>query len=401
MTVSSCTPHSQPIITSLLDTDAYKLHMQQAVFHQYPDVEVVAEFHCRSQEDLRPYFDEVLQQIDHLCQLSFQPEELSYLEQLPFFKIDYLEYLSSFRFQQSNIEVRKDGDQLQITLRGKWLDVILWEVPLLAIISEIRGRSCYPQANDEQAVQHLHDKINQLKQSNPCLDMSGFTLIDFGTRRRFSKSVQASIVEQLMEHFPQFNGTSNYYLAFKKGLNPVGTQAHEWFQAHQQLTGDLAGSQQLALQTWIKEYPDTLGIALTDCINMDAFLRDFTLSLAHTFVGLRHDSGDPIVWGEKAIAHYQSLGIDPANKLLVFSDGLSLEKAIEIYQHFHQRIQTSFGIGTKLTCDIPDVESLNIVLKLTACQGKPVAKISDEPGKSMCRDKVYLQALKQAFHLAS
>lgn len=401
MTVSSHTSHSQPIITSLLDTDAYKLHMQQAVFHQYPDVEVVAEFHCRSQEDLRPYFDEVLQQIDHLCQLRFQPEELDYLGQLPFFETDYLEYLATFRFQQSNVEVRKDGEQLQITLRGKWLDVILWEVPLLAIISEIRGRRRYPQASVDQACQHLHHKLKLLKQDHPTLDMSGFSLIDFGTRRRFSKALQANIVDQLIEHFPQFDGTSNYYLAFNKGLKPVGTQAHEWFQAHQQLSGELADSQQLALHNWIKEYPDTLGIALTDCINMDAFLRDFTPSLANTFLGLRHDSGDPIEWGEKAIAHYEKLGIDPKSKVLVFSDGLSLAKAIEIYQHFAQRIQTSFGIGTKLTCDIPNVDSLNIVLKLTACQGKPVAKISDEPGKSMCRDEAYLQALKQAFHLAS
>ncbi|MGV3001365.1 nicotinate phosphoribosyltransferase [Vibrio sp.] len=401
MTISSHTSHSQPIITSLLDTDAYKLHMQQAAFHQYPDVEVVAEFHCRSQEDLRPYFDEVLQQIDHLCQLRFQPEELDYLAQLPFFKTDYLEYLATFHFQQSNVEVRKDGEQLQITLRGKWLDVILWEVPLLAIISEIRGRRRYPQASVEQACQHLHHKLKLLKQDHPTLDMSGFSLIDFGTRRRFSKALQANIVDQLIEHFPQFDGTSNYYLAFSKGLKPVGTQAHEWFQAHQQLAGELADSQQLALHNWIKEYPNTLGIALTDCINMDAFLRDFTPSLTNTFLGLRHDSGDPIEWGEKAIAHYEKLGIDPKSKVLVFSDGLSLAKAIEIYQHFAQRIQTSFGIGTKLTCDIPNVNSLNIVLKLTACQGKPVAKISDEPGKSMCRDDAYLQELKQAFHLAS
>ncbi|MFH0257273.1 nicotinate phosphoribosyltransferase [Vibrio rumoiensis] len=402
MTVAS--HHLEPssaIITSLLDTDAYKLHMQQAVFHQYPDVDVVAEFHCRSQEDLRPYFDEVMEQISHLCQLQFQAEELNYLAKLPFFKSDYIEYLTSFRFQQNNIEVRQDGEQLAITIRGKWLDVILWEVPLLAIISEVRGRSRYPQASVEQACQHLHHKLAQLKQSAPDLDLSGFSLIDFGTRRRFSKAVQASIVDQLIEHFPQFDGTSNYYLAFKKGLKPVGTQAHEWFQAHQQLAGELADSQQLALHTWIKEYPDTLGIALTDCINMDAFLRDFTPTLANTFIGLRHDSGDPIEWGEKAIAHYQKLGIEPSSKVLVFSDGLSLTKAIEIYQHFAHRVQTSFGIGTKLTCDIPNVDSLNIVLKLTACQGKPVAKISDEPGKSMCRDEDYLKALKQAFHLAS
>ncbi|WP_105903229.1 nicotinate phosphoribosyltransferase [Vibrio gangliei] len=404
MTLSSQTNHNiqtTAIITSLLDTDAYKLHMQQAVFHQYPNVEVEAEFHCRSEEDLRPYFEAIQDQVDLLCQLNFQKEELAYLTSLPFFKTDYIEYLAGFQFKKDTIEIRNDGDQLQITLRGKWLDVILWEVPLLAIISEIRGQARYPQATAEQASQHLHRKLAKVDALSSKLDMSAFSLIDFGTRRRFSKAVQESIVDKLMAHFPQFDGTSNYYLAFKKGLKPVGTQAHEWFQAHQQLSGELADSQQLALHTWLKEYPDSLGIALTDCINMDAFLRDFTPALANTFVGLRHDSGDPIVWGEKAIAHYQQLGIDPQTKLLVFSDGLSLENALEIYQHFAHRIQTSFGIGTKLTCDIPGVESLNIVLKLTACQGKPVAKISDEPGKSMCRDEDYLRQLKQAFHLAS
>lgn len=390
-----------PIITSLLDTDAYKLHMQQAVFHQYPNVDVVAEFHCRSQEDLRPYLNEIHDQISYLCQLNFQSDELDYLSKLPFFQPDYIDYLKTFQFNIEQVTLDNQGEQLAITIEGKWLDVILWEVPLLAIISEIRGRTRYPNVTTQDATSRLHQKLYQFEHQTQDLDLTGFSLIDFGTRRRFSKSIQAKIVDELVEHFPYFNGTSNYYLAFTRGLNPVGTQAHEWFQAHQQLSGELADSQQLALHTWLQEYPDSLGIALTDCINMDAFLRDFSPALAHAFIGLRHDSGDPIAWGEKAIAHYQHLSIDPKEKLLVFSDGLSLEKATEIYRHFVNRVQTSFGIGTKFTCDIPEVTSLNIVLKLTACQGKPVAKISDEPGKSLCRDDDYLLRLKQAFHLAS
>lgn len=400
MTHLTTSSHAR-IIDSLLDTDAYKLHMQQAIFHQYPDVEVVAEFHCRSQEDLRPYIDELKTQIDYLCQLRFQDDELNYLAGLPFYKADYIDYLKTFCLNKNNIEVRATDEQLAIRISGKWLDVILWEVPLLAIISEIRGRIRYPDASPEQACQLLNNKLTQFNNTYPKLDKSQFSLIDFGTRRRFSKQVQLKVVERLIQNFPQFNGTSNYYLAYKKGLNPVGTQAHEWFQAHQQLSGDLASSQKLALDAWLKEYPDSLGIALTDCINMDAFLKDFTPALSETFVGLRHDSGDPIEWGEKAIAHYQKLGIDPTTKVLVFSDGLSLTKALEIYQHFAHRIQTSFGIGTTLTCDLPDVDSLNIVLKLTSCQGKPVAKISDEPGKSMCRDEDYLMRLKRAFNLVA
>ncbi|MBD1576131.1 nicotinate phosphoribosyltransferase [Vibrio sp. S11_S32] len=386
------------IIDSLLDTDAYKLHMQQAVFHQYPNVDVVAEFHCRSQEDLSALLEPLKAQIIALCQLRFTAPELDYLASLPFYQADYLAYLAQFQLSEDTIEVCVQAGQLKVKLSGKWLDVILWEVPLLAIISELRLQLKYPDIQVSDAVTHLKHKLALFNQQP---NISDFNLIDFGTRRRFSKAVQDAIVSELIEHCPQFTGTSNYALAYKYNIPAVGTQAHEWFQAHQQLCAVLANSQQMALSSWLKEYPNTLGLALTDCITMDAFLRDFNADFSHQFIGLRHDSGDPIAWGEKAIRHYQTLGIDPTTKVLVFSDGLSLEKATEIYTHFVGRIQTSFGIGTKLTCDIPNVDSLNIVLKLTACQGKPVAKISDEPGKSMCRDEAYLQQLKKAFKLAS
>lgn len=386
------------IIDSLLDTDAYKLHMQQAVFHQYPNVDVVAEFHCRSQENLTHLIEPLKVQIKALCQLHFTRPEIDYLASLSFYQADYLEYLTQFQLNEETIEVSHQDGQLAVKLTGKWLDVILWEVPLLAIISELRSKIKYPNINVEDATQHLQHKLAIFNQEQ---NTANFNLIDFGTRRRFSKAVQTEIVSKLIESCPQFKGTSNFALAFKYNIAPVGTQAHEWFQAHQQLSPTLAGSQKMALNAWLKEYPETLGIALTDCINMDAFLRDFNVDFSHQFIGLRHDSGDPIAWGEKAISHYLKLGIDPQSKLIVFSDGLSFEKAASIYHHFNGRIQTSFGIGTKLSCDIPHVESLNIVLKLTACQGKPVAKISDEPGKSMCKDEDYLQQLRQAFQLAS
>lgn len=388
-----------PIITSLLDTDAYKLHMQQAVFHLYPTAQVTAEFHCRLDEDLSSYAGDLKAQVAKLCELKFQTDELKYLSDLPFFQADYLAYLQDFQLKPKTIQISTEQGQLSIVLSGSWLDVILWEVPLLAIVSELRNAHRYPNHGVTQALDRLEEKLEKLKsQVNPS-DLSEFTLVDFGTRRRFSKAVQEAVVDKLIQDFPAFQGTSNYYLAFKKGLTPVGTQAHEWFQAHQQLSSNLQDSQQMALQAWLTEYPDSLGIALTDCINMDAFLRDFNLEFATRFTGLRHDSGDPIAWGERAIAHYKALGIDPKNKLLVFSDGLSLEKAIEIYQHFKGKIPTSFGIGTKLTCDLEGVDSLNIVLKLTSCEGKPVAKISDEPGKSLCKDEDYLQDLKEAFQL--
>ncbi|QUJ68834.1 nicotinate phosphoribosyltransferase [Photobacterium sp. GJ3] len=389
------------IIDSLLDTDAYKLHMQQAIFHLYPDVDAAAEFRCRSDEDLRPYLAEIQQQIQHLGELRFTQDEIEYLASLPFFRQDYLDFLRDFRLDPSQVVVGEDESQLTVRIEGKWLDLILWEVPLLAIICEIRCRQLYPNATPEHAIAHLKSKLTHFLTLAGDTDVRQFSLVDFGTRRRFSKAVQYAVVDHLKAHFPQLDGTSNYHLARTRHLTPVGTQAHEWFQAHQQLAGELADSQQLALNRWLQEYPDSLGIALTDCINMDAFLRDFDLRLSQRFSGLRHDSGDPIAWGEKAIAHYQSLGIDPKTKTLVFSDSLTLERALNIYQHFYHRINVSFGIGTNMTCDIPGVDTLNIVLKLTECEGRPVAKISDEPGKSICQDEAYLDQLREAFKIAN
>ena len=389
------------VIDSLLDTDAYKLHMQQAAYHLYPNVEAVAEFRCRSQEDLRPYCKEIQEQVNKLAELSFTEEELSYLATLPFFKPDYLDYLKGFKLDSNQVEIDNAGEQLTIKIRGKWLDIILWEVPLLAVISEVRSSIAYPEATPQDAVDQLKQKLADFYRNEEDTDLNQFALIDFGTRRRFSKAVQHHIVAYLKDNVPEFKGTSNYHLARTFGLTPYGTQAHEWFQAHQQLSGELADSQQLALNRWLQEYPDCLGIALTDCINTDAFLRDFDSRLSQRYAGLRHDSGDPIAWGERAIQHYESLGIDPKTKHLIFSDSLTLNKALSIYKHFAHRINLSFGIGTQLTCDLPDAKPVNIVIKLTECEGRPVAKISDEPGKSICHDEAYLSELRQAFKIAN
>ncbi|ELR64564.1 Nicotinate phosphoribosyltransferase [Photobacterium marinum] len=374
--------------------------MQQAIFHQYPNIEAAAEFHCRSDEDLRPYCNEIQAQVNKLAELSFTEEELEYLATLPFFQDDYLNYLKDFKLDSNSVAIDNSGEQLTIKITGKWLDVILWEVPLLAIISEVRSSIRYPDASADDAIAQLKRKLEDFYNNAEGLDLSQFALVDFGSRRRFSKEVQQKVVDYLSENVPQFKGTSNYHLARTRGLAPVGTQAHEWFQGHQQLAGELADSQQLALNRWLQEYPDSLGIALTDCINMDAFLRDFDLRLTERFTGLRHDSGDPIEWGEKAIRHYESHGIDPKTKTLVFSDSLTLNKALNIYKQFAHRINLSFGIGTQLTCDLPDVKTLNIVIKLTECEGRPVAKISDEPGKSICHDEEYLSRLRHAFKIA-
>lgn len=392
------TQFASPVLQTLLDTDAYKLHMQQAVFHHYYDVQVAAEFRCRGDDLLGIYADAIREQVEAMQSLRLQDDEFQWLSGLPFFKPDYLSWLREFRYNPQQVVVRNDNGKLNIRISGPWREVIMWEVPLLAVISELVHRYRSPEASVELALETLERKLVEFKQLTQDIDMSGFRLMDFGTRRRFSREVQQAIVERLQQE-KWFIGTSNYDLARRLSLEPLGTQAHEWFQAHQQISPELATSQRVALAAWLEEYPDQLGIALTDCITMDAFLRDFGPEFAERYQGLRHDSGDPVEWGEKAIAHYQKLGIDPMSKVLVFSDNLDLKKAIELYRHFSSRVNLSFGIGTRLTCDIPQVKPLNIVIKLVECNGKPVAKLSDSPGKTICHDKAFVRALRKAFDL--
>lgn len=393
------TQYASPILTSLLDTDAYKLHIQQAVFYRYPAISVAAEFRCRGDEQLGDYADEIRAQIALMSQLALTDAEFDYLFGLPFFRQDYLNWLRDFRYDPQQVTIGNLDGRLQIRIAGSWREVIMWEVPLLAVISEVVHRHRSPDVTPTQAVAHLRSKVTKFKTLADELDISRFKLLDFGTRRRFSQGIQQAIVSTLKAEFPYLVGTSNYYLAHRLGLAPVGTQAHEWFQAHQQICPVLANSQRAALQAWLDEYPDQLGIALTDCITMDAFLRDFGPQFAQRYQGLRHDSGDPFEWGEKAIAHYQQQDIDPMSKTLVFSDNLDLDRALALYRHFYRRIKLVFGIGTRLTCDIPGVNPLNIVIKLVECNGKPVAKLSDSPGKTICHDQAFIKALRKAFDL--
>lgn len=391
------------IITSILDTDAYKLHMQQAVFHHYPDTTVVAEFRCRSDDLLGQYADEVKHQVELMESLTLSDDEFNYLSGISFFKSDYLNWLKNWRFNSQLLTITNREGKLNIRIEGKWLDVILWEVPLLAIISEIAHKDRSPNIGVPEALAQLKNKLARFNEQTENMDMSGFNLMDFGTRRRYSFAVQFAVVDYLKNHFDNFHSTSNYLLAYRLGLTPVGTQAHEWFQAHQRLTPTLQDCQKTALKVWLEEYPQDLGVALTDCITMDAFLRDFDAYFANHYQGLRHDSGDSIEWGEKAIAHYQQLGIDPKTKMLVFSDSLTFDKAIKIYQHFHHRVKLSFGIGGFLACDIPstkaNTKALNIVLKLSQCNNQSVAKLSDSPGKTISQDLAFINELKKTFNV--
>lgn len=385
------------IINSLLDTDLYKLTMMQGVLHQFPWAEVRYEFKCRTGGiDLRPIISDVRDEADHICNLRFTKKELDYLRTLRFMKADFIQFLRLFQLNRDFINIDMTDDEFSIIVKGPWLHTILFEVPILAIVNEVYFRDIRPVPDFDSGKKKLEDKIALVKESNE--EGLEFRFADFGTRRRFSHVWQEQIIQILKRELPEnLRGTSNVYFAMKYGLIPIGTMAHEWIMAAQALGPKLADSQKFALEHWAQEYRGDLGIALSDTVSFDAFLKDFDMYFAKLFDGCRHDSGDPIEWGDRLIEHYHRLKVDSRSKIAVFSDGLSFPKAIEITRHFKGRIVTSFGIGTNLTNDIMD-KPVQIVIKMTHCQGAPVAKISDAPEKQMCKDNQYLEYLKSVFN---
>ncbi|WP_201592481.1 nicotinate phosphoribosyltransferase [Psychrobacter sp. Pi2-51] len=397
---------SAPIITSLLDNDLYKFTMLQAMLHQFPQTHGVYRFRCRNNSEavypLADIKEPLEQQLDMLCELRFLEDELEYLRGLRFIRSDFVDYLELFKLKRRFITVSTDRKgRLLIDIEGPMIQAMFFEVFVLAIVNELYFNALSSPSVIEEGQRRLDDKVALLHQyaKQQSTDKPPFIVADFGTRRRFSKSWQAHVVETLHKAEPKIvSGTSNVYLAKQLGMTPIGTMAHEFMQAFQALDVRLRDSQKAALESWVHEYRGDLGIALTDVVGMDAFLRDFDLYFAKLFDGLRHDSGDPYIWGDKAIAHYQKLKIDPKTKILTFSDGLTLEKAWELHQYFKERIRTSFGIGTNLTNDM-GITPINIVLKLVECNGQPVAKLSDSPGKTMINNDTYLAYLRQVFEV--
>jgi nicotinate phosphoribosyltransferase len=385
------------IINSLLDTDLYKLTMMQGVLHQFPWAAVEYEFKCRDEGiDLRPIAEDVRKEIKHLCRLRFTKAELDYLRQLRFMKEDFIQFLRLFQLNEEFVGIGEEHHEFSLKIKGPWLHTILFEVPVLAIVNEVYFRDIRSAPDFESGKEKLYEKINLVKASNE--ENLGFRFADFGTRRRFSYAWQEQILQILKTELPEnLRGTSNVFFAMKHGLTPIGTMAHEWLMAAQALGPKLANSQKFALEHWAQEYRGDLGIALSDVLGFEAFLNDFDMYFAKLFDGCRHDSGDPFQWGDRLIEHYKKMKVDARSKIAVFSDGLSFPKALEITKYFKDRIITSFGIGTNLTNDIMD-KPVQIVIKMTQCQGSPVAKLSDSPGKNMCKDDGYLEYLKNVFH---
>ncbi|MGC4046541.1 MAG: nicotinate phosphoribosyltransferase [Armatimonas sp.] len=381
------------IIDSLLDTDLYKFTMMQVVWKKFAELPVVYAFKCRAKNaDLRPYAAEIRQEIDALASLRLTDDELHYLESIRYISPDFVGFLREFRLNPQDVTVAV-GDELTIRIQGSWLNTILFEVPVLAIVNEVYARHTYPTTEEllAEGRRRLHAKIAAIDAA-PTLPR----IMEFGTRRRYSRIWQEEVVGALKD---RLIGTSNVALAKKFGLRVFGTMAHEFLQAGQALVHPL-DSQRYMLETWMQVYRGDLGIALSDIFGMDAFLNDFDMLFSKAYDGCRHDSGDPFEWGEELLAHYERLGIDARTKTAVFSDGLDIEKALALAERFDGRIRTMFGIGTSLTNDL-GVPSLPIVLKMVQANGRPVIKLSDTPGKTMSENQAYENYLRSSLQQIS
>lgn len=386
-------------INSLLDTDLYKFTMQQTVLHKNSGAEVEYHFRCRTDNvDLVSVMNRINEEIDHLCSLRFKPDELDYLRERRFFKKDYIDFLEDFSFKRRFVSVEpstlKEGS-VDIVIRGPWVQTILFEVPVLAIINEVYYEHLSKESLYEEGRKRLAVKIEKIKAHPTANDL---VFSDFGTRRRFNFEWQREVVECLKNELPeQFKGTSNVLLAKELNLTPIGTMAHEYLQAYQVLGNThISKFQTAAFEDWAQEYRGDLGIALTDVIGLESFLEVFDLYFCKLFDGVRHDSGDPFVWGDTIIKHYEANRVDPKTKTFTFSDGLNTDKMLELHDYFRGRCKPTFGVGTHLTNDLGP-KALQVVLKMVRCNGQPVAKLSDAKGKTMSDDEVFVEFLRHQY----
>ena len=396
----------EQIITSLADIDSYKLSMQQATLHRFPSVTAAYAFKCRN-ATLFPLGDlksEVDEQLDALCTLRYTPDELDWMSNsgaTSYYKKDYINFLEGFYLRRNQVStfVKPDGG-LGVEARGPMLYSMMYEIYTMAIVQELyMKKTGFDEGCAQQKLEAKSAYLNAELEKPENKRKHSFDLFEFGTRRRASRAWQEKVVAYLKQEIPvHMKGTSNLDLARRYGLTPIGTMAHEYMQAHQAMNSKLVDFQKAALENWVQEYRGSLGIALTDTINMDAFLNDFDLYFAKLFDGMRHDSGCPYEWGNKFLQYYKRMNIDSNTKRQVFSDGLDFKLAVDLYKAFGNDALQGYGIGTYLTND-GNVKPLNLVMKMVSCNGQSVAKISDAPGKSVCEDETFLAYLRQVFKL--
>lgn len=368
-------------IVSILDNDFYKFTMQNAVINLFPKARAKYAFINRGRHEFPAGFAEALKEaIAGMGRLKLTREEKHFLaKNCPYLAPTYLDFLQGFRYDPVEVEITQNGSDLAVTIEGYWYRTILWEVPIMFLICELYYRLNNQQrVSDEEVAATAKAKIENYRKL-------GVTIADFGTRRRHSYDVQKIVVSALQQYGAQtFIGTSNVHFAMILKTRPIGTHAHEWFMFHAAKYG-FKMSNQLALENWVHIYRGDLGIALSDTYTTEVFFQAFDKKFSKLFDGVRHDSGDPLEFADKTIAHYKRYGIDPLSKTIIFSDALNYEKVKHIADYCKGKISISFGVGTNFTNDV-GLQPLNIVLKMTDALPddaiwNPVVKLSDEKGK--------------------
>ncbi len=390
------------MILSILDTDLYKFSTSNAYFQLYPLAEGTFKFNDRSAEVYdEAFLDELRGAFADMAALSLTEDEFEYVcRKIRYVAGNYWEWLKGFRFEKDKIQCSLDAEgHLQIEVTDLLYKVTLYEVPILAVVAELRNRRLGAKADLDTAMARLDSKIE-------IANTNGLVFSEFGTRRRFSSDLHEAVVARLKSRCPKYcAGTSNVYFAMKYDMIPVGTFPHEWMMFHSGVFG-YKRANYLGLEDWIKVYDGALGTALIDTFTTASFLRTLTLKQAKLLDGFRQDSGDEKVIGDMIIARLEEFGIDPRTKLLVFSNALNFEKYRDIAEYFRGRIKVSAGIGTNLTCDpgIPGYKAANIVMKLSRCRmsskdpWEKVIKISDDFGKHM-GDSVEFDIAAHELHL--
>ncbi len=370
------------MIQSILDNDFYKFTMQQAVHMLYPRAQAQYEFINRGKTPFPEGFAlKIKDEIEKMVDLKLTPDQKDFLKESCYFLTPvYLDYLESYCFDPKEVMIEQDGGLLLINITGPWYRTILWEVPLMAIISET-----YFKITGQDSVSRQQQKETNMNKAE-ALRNYGVKIADFGTRRRFSVNAHEKLIKDflsLKDH--TLIGTSNVHFAHQFNLTPIGTLAHEWFMFHAVINGYQVANQ-LAQDAWANVFQGDLGIALTDTYTTDVFLSTFGTFHAKLFDGVRQDSGDPFSFADKMVQHYKRHHIDPLTKTVVFSDSLDVKKAINIHRYCEGRIQDSFGIGTNLTNDV-GVTPLNMVIKLIRARAsanvpwRNTVKLSDDIGK--------------------
>jgi len=377
-----------PSLSSILDNDFYKFTMQQGVIRLFPTAKVRYQFINRGKHSFPEGFADALRKaVNEIAALKLKPKEKEFLrETCPYLDPVYLDFLEGYRYQPSEVIIKQQDDQLEVHIEGLWYRTILWEVPIMSLISELfYDLNHANRISNEEVIAITRNKIENYRKL-------GVTIAEFGTRRRYSYAIHQIVLKALGDYGTgSFIGTSNVHLAMLHNTKPIGTHAHEWFMFHAARYGfKMANS--LGLEHWVQVFRGDLGIALSDTYTTDVFFRQFDKMFSKLFDGVRHDSGDALIFADKVIAHYQSLGIDPRSKTIIFSDALNYQKVERIANYCRNKIGISFGIGTNLTNDAGP-EAMNIVIKMTEAQPQDqewieVIKLSDEHGKYTGSEKM-------------